>query len=80
MLTTIEGTYCEGKVELHEIPPGIDGARVLVTFLSEEPRGVEQRVESERQPRKFHWDEARRIQDGFTGSVTDELFRQRSED
>ncbi len=33
MLTTIEGEYTEGKVELHEKPTGIKRARVIVTFL-----------------------------------------------
>lgn len=31
---TLEGTYRDGKVELDEMP-GIDEARVLVTFLPE---------------------------------------------
>jgi hypothetical protein len=33
MLLTIEGTYKNGKVELAETPAGVEGARVLVTFL-----------------------------------------------
>jgi hypothetical protein len=34
MLTTIEGIYRSGKIELTELPPGVpDGAAVLVTFL-----------------------------------------------
>ena len=36
MLTTIEGLYADGKVELQEAPRGIERARVIVTFLSEE--------------------------------------------
>ena len=35
MLTTIEGVYENGKVELAEQPAGIEKARVLVTFLKE---------------------------------------------
>ena len=35
MLTTIEGVYRNGQIELAEQPSGIGaGARVLVTFLS----------------------------------------------
>ena len=47
MLTTIEGVYSDGKVELQETPLGIERARVIVTFLSEvtengaDVRGVE---------------------------------------
>lgn len=33
MLQSIEGIYKDGKVELLETPPGINGARVIVTFL-----------------------------------------------
>ncbi len=33
MLTTIEGIYRAGKVELSETPIGIEQAPVLVTFL-----------------------------------------------
>ena len=35
MLTTIEGLYADGKVELQETPRGIERARVIVTFLSD---------------------------------------------
>ncbi|MBV9848216.1 MAG: hypothetical protein JO250_00875 [Armatimonadetes bacterium] len=34
MLTTVEGIYKEGKVELTEVPKDVQVARVLVTFLS----------------------------------------------
>ncbi len=33
MLTAIEGTYADGRVELREAPQGIVRARVIVTFL-----------------------------------------------
>ena len=33
MLTTVEGVYKQGKVELTEVPEGVEGSRVLVTFL-----------------------------------------------
>ena len=33
MLTTVEGVYQEGRIELLEQPPEVEEARVLVTFL-----------------------------------------------
>ena len=33
MLTTIEGVYRDGRVELSETPEGVEERRVLVTFL-----------------------------------------------
>lgn len=36
MLTTVEGYFKQGKVELIEMPPGVEEARVLVTFLPAE--------------------------------------------
>lgn len=33
MITTVEGIYKQGKVELFEIPPGVQESQVLVTFL-----------------------------------------------
>ncbi len=33
MLTTVEGVYKDGKIELTEIPAGLEQAQVLVTFL-----------------------------------------------
>ncbi len=33
MLTTVEGTFKAGKIELSEVPAGIEQAPVLVTFL-----------------------------------------------
>jgi hypothetical protein len=35
MLTTIEGTYRDGKVTLLETPEGVQEGRVLVTFLND---------------------------------------------
>jgi len=49
MLTTIEGVYREGKVELSEIPTDVDDdTRVIVTFLPNryvdlESRGIGRR-------------------------------------
>ena len=44
MLETVEGVYQDGKVELKEYPPGVQRARVLVTFLAEEDEGAERRM------------------------------------
>lgn len=33
MLTTIEGTYKDGLIELSEMPEGMEHTEVLVTFL-----------------------------------------------
>lgn len=35
MLTTVEGIFKDGHVELREDPPAIEQARVIVTFLLE---------------------------------------------
>ena len=44
MLETVEGVYQDGKVELKEYPAGVQRARVLVTFLTEEEEGAERRI------------------------------------
>jgi hypothetical protein len=33
MLKTVEGVFKNGKVQLNELPPDVQEARVLVTFL-----------------------------------------------
>lgn len=35
MITSVEGFFRDGKVELLQIPPGIESSRVVVTFLPE---------------------------------------------
>jgi len=37
MVTTVEGVFREGRIELREAPPDVEGARVIVTFLPESP-------------------------------------------
>jgi hypothetical protein len=37
MLTTVEGVFREGRIELREEPPDVERARVIVTFLPESP-------------------------------------------
>ena len=34
MLTTVEGRFHDGKVELSEIPAGVQDAKVFVTFVT----------------------------------------------
>ncbi len=38
MLQTIEGIYKNGTIELTEVPQGIFESRVIVTFLSGQPK------------------------------------------
>jgi hypothetical protein len=35
MLTTVEGVFRDGRIELREAPPPVEQARVIVTFLPE---------------------------------------------
>lgn len=41
MLTTVEGIYREGRVELTEKPQGVEEAKVLVTFLPDNTAGTD---------------------------------------
>ncbi len=52
MLTTVEGTYRDGKIELTEKPEAIAEARVIVTFLTDDSidltaRGISQEQAAE---------------------------------
>lgn len=48
VLTSVEGVYRNGEVELFERPEGLDQARVIVTFL---PRASRERAVSESRDR-----------------------------
>jgi hypothetical protein len=37
MVTTVEGVFRDGRIELRDAPPGVERARVIVTFLPESP-------------------------------------------
>jgi hypothetical protein len=37
MVTTVEGVFRDGRIELREAPPDVEEARVIVTFLPEAP-------------------------------------------
>ncbi|HSG39010.1 MAG TPA: hypothetical protein VLE27_05185 [Thermoanaerobaculia bacterium] len=47
MLTTVEGVFKDGRIELREAPPGVDEAHVIVTFLPGPPAGASPRSASE---------------------------------
>ena len=58
MLKTVEGVYHGGKVDLAEVPEGADGARVLVTFVSNGTRRedfAEAEVEDNEPERDWRW-------------------------
>ena len=42
MLTSVEGTFRNGHVELQETTNALEGARVIVTFLPQEPAATAQ--------------------------------------
>jgi hypothetical protein len=37
MLTTVQGRYARGAIQLDELPPGLVESPVIVTFLTGEP-------------------------------------------
>lgn len=51
-------------------PPISREVPVIVEFPDEKP-------EPPATPKKWHWEESRKRQDGYAGSVADELIRQR---
>lgn len=44
MLTTLEGVYTNGKIILNELPAGLEGAQVIVTFLPSSPPAAKPEV------------------------------------
>ena len=48
-LLAVEGVYQDGKVELSEKPPGVERARVVVTFLPDAVEGEAPERERTRQ-------------------------------
>jgi hypothetical protein len=56
MLTTIQGIYRDGKVELLETPTGVSEAHVLVTFLPSQG-GIDLRAKgiSEAEAAELRW-------------------------
>ena len=43
MLTTVQGRYVQGSIQLDEVPPGLVESPVIVTFLTGEPAPVKRR-------------------------------------
>ncbi len=46
MLTTVEGVFKNGRIELEEEPPALEEARVIVTFLADAEASVPSPPES----------------------------------
>lgn len=64
MLTSVEGDYREGKVELSELPEDVgDGTRVIVTFV--EPHSVAP------QERGIDEEQAARLRDNLAALAED---------
>lgn len=56
MLTSVEGVYRDGKVELLQLPADIQQARVIVTFLpAEGPIDLSARGISEEEAAELRW-------------------------
>jgi hypothetical protein len=56
MLTSVEGVYRDGKVELLQLPADIQQARVIVTFLpAQGPIDLSERGISEEDAAELHW-------------------------
>ncbi len=64
MLTSVEGVYRDGKVELSELPNGVrEEVRVIVTFV--DPRGVALA------PRGINQAEAAKLRDSLAAFTED---------
>jgi hypothetical protein len=70
-MKAIRGRYNGSVVVLEEPAPVNHEVSVIVEFPEPE------KSRSAAQPRMFHWAQARSTQDDYSGSVTDELIRQR---
>jgi hypothetical protein len=70
-MKAIRGRYNGSVVVLEEPAPVNHEVAVIVEF----PEPAESRNAA--LPRTFHWEQARIVQDDYSGSVTDELIRQR---
>jgi hypothetical protein len=70
----IRGHYDGNVVVLDEPAPVKHKVPVVVQFPDDEPEA------NSVAPKRYHWDETRKIQDGYSGSVSDEVIRQRRMD
>jgi hypothetical protein len=75
-MKAVKGRYNGSVVVLEEPAPVQHEVAVIVEFPDESPVADEQRVPA----RRFHWEEAQAIDDGYQGSLADEVIRQRRED
>jgi len=75
-MKAVRGRYNGSVVVLEEPAPVSYEVSVMVEF----PDQVAASAVKPIAPRKFHWEEARAIQDGYRGSLADEVIRQRRED
>jgi hypothetical protein len=55
MLQAVEGVYREGKVELLEVPAGVQEARVIVTFLPASPAAGTQPPLTDAEVEELRW-------------------------
>ncbi|MDQ3815445.1 MAG: hypothetical protein M3347_16130 [Armatimonadota bacterium] len=69
MLTTVEGVYKQGQIELSETPPGVQEARVIVVFLDANGQGSPQ-TEAKAAPQYLRHGQFPELK-----SVTEEDFR-----
>ena len=70
-MKAIRGRYNGSVVVLEEPAPVNHEVSVIVEFPEPEPS------RNAALPRAFHWEQTRTVHDGYTGSVSDELIRQR---
>jgi hypothetical protein len=75
-MKTVRGRYNGSVVILEEPAPVDHEVSVLVEFPEEAPAPQGRK----RAGKKYHWQEAQAIQDGYAGSLADEVIRQRRED
>jgi hypothetical protein len=76
VVKSIRGRYNGRVVILEEPAPVAHEVAVIVEFPDEAPREANE----PREPKRFHWEEAQAIEDGYQGSLADEVIRQRREE
>jgi hypothetical protein len=75
-MKSVRGRY-NGRVVILEEPAPVEHE---VTVIVEFPDEVAAPKEATSEPKRFHWDEAQAIKDGYEGSLADEVIRQRREE
>ena len=75
-MKAVRGHY-DGKVVVLDEPAPVDHeVTVIVSF----PENGEAREERPRQARRFRWDEAQAVPDDYSGSLADQIIRDRHEE